>query len=326
MQERAQALAARGDVVGATRLMDEFLAAHDGDWGSWLYLAGLHARLGRTAPAVAAYQASARQLEGAGRYERARASLQQALRLAPDDETLLREIHRLEDLAHGLREVPPPPPEPSVPPARAARRAGSSGPEAAAGNVRPVAGLDSGSVRAAGGETARGASSAKAPAGAAPGRGRSSSKDVTTAVVARRSSTSALRVVAAPGADTTAVVSRRASAPAAVPEQPVSAPRPAKSPVKLLRRSGVKPALQDAAPDAQATVALRAVPASEPSPEETFLLLPAVPAATASATDPYIAIFDILDAEKREEVLRSARPRNFRHDETTPMLPRRALR
>jgi hypothetical protein len=304
MQERAQALVARGDVVGATRLMDEFLSVHDGDWGSWLYLAGLHARLGRTAPAVAAYQASARQLEGYGHVERARASLQHALRLAPDDEGVLREIHRLEGLTQGLREVPPPPPEPSVPPARPSRGPVAPRPSPLVAGARP-------------------SSPGKKPAAR---RGVPSSKDVTTAVVARRSSAAALRVVPVADADSTAVVARGVQAPGPVPEQPVSAPRPSRAPVKLLRRSGVKPAVAGPGADPQATVSIGAVrTAAEPAADQTFLILPPVPA-PPSATDPHLAIFDILDAEKRDEVLRSARPRNFRHDETTPMLPRRALR
>lgn len=294
MQERAQALAARGDVVGATRLMDEFLSAHDGDWGSWLYLAGLHARLGRTGPAVAAYQACARQLEGEERYERARAALQHALRLTPEDESLAQEISRLEGLAHGLREVPPPPPAPSVPPKRAGR---------------------------------------PPPA---------SSKDVTTAVVARRSSSAEVArasvevarssaelarspldgaqtpAASPPPADSTAVVARRALAPTAGPAPRGSAPRPTRAPVKVLRRSGLKAVPP---PEDQATTSLPAAPSR--SAEETFLMIPAV---LDSGTDPYLAIFDILDAEKRDDRLCAARPRDRMWNQTTPTLRRRAMR
>jgi hypothetical protein len=95
IQETAQALAARGDLVGAVRLLDRYLAEFDGDWGMWLYFAGLCARLGKRDEAVAAYRACARQLEGDGHFARAKDALLSAMRLVPRDEALRRELDRV---------------------------------------------------------------------------------------------------------------------------------------------------------------------------------------------------------------------------------------
>ncbi|MDP1826840.1 MAG: hypothetical protein Q8L48_26445 [Archangium sp.] len=95
IQETAQALVARGETVEAVRLLDRFLAEFDGDWGMWLYFAGLCARLGKRDEAVAAYRACARQLEGDGHFARAKDALLSAMRLVPRDEALRREIDRV---------------------------------------------------------------------------------------------------------------------------------------------------------------------------------------------------------------------------------------
>lgn len=112
VQEQAQALAACGDVRGAARLMDRWLASHDGDWGAWLYLAGLYARLARRDEAVAAFRVSARQLEGVGLYERARATIARALELLPGHRELELELRRLAGLASRPAAAPAPAPSP----------------------------------------------------------------------------------------------------------------------------------------------------------------------------------------------------------------------
>lgn len=106
-QERAQALAAKGHLRAATDLIDSWLAANDGDWGLWLYLATLHARLGRTDQAVAAYCASARQLECDGEHQRAANAVREACRLAPRDRQLAGELARLERLANPEPQTDP---------------------------------------------------------------------------------------------------------------------------------------------------------------------------------------------------------------------------
>lgn len=112
-QESAQALAAAGKLTKAMKQLDVFLAQHDGDWGLWLYFAGLCARCGRMGQAVAAYRASARQLEADGFYARARAALVCAARLKPTDKALMQEAIRLGELARGpVKARPKPPPEP----------------------------------------------------------------------------------------------------------------------------------------------------------------------------------------------------------------------
>lgn len=98
-QEHAQQLVARGDVRGAVTLLDRWLAEHDGDWGLWLYHAGLLARLGRRDQAVAAYCASARQLEFDGALVRAANALREAVKLAPHERRLTLELARLERAA-----------------------------------------------------------------------------------------------------------------------------------------------------------------------------------------------------------------------------------
>ena len=79
----------------AVKLLDRFLSEFDGDWGVWLYFAGLCARLNRRDEAVAAYRACARQLEGDGHSVRARDALMSAARVAPRDASLRRDIERL---------------------------------------------------------------------------------------------------------------------------------------------------------------------------------------------------------------------------------------
>lgn len=117
VQERAQALVASGGIVAAVKLLDGFLAQFDGDWGLWLYFAGLCARSGRKDQAVAAYCASSRQLEGEGFFARARAALVCAVKLAPRDGALAQELERVGRLALLPREkmkAVSPAPEPSA--------------------------------------------------------------------------------------------------------------------------------------------------------------------------------------------------------------------
>ena len=92
VQETAQALVTSGQLGAAVKLLDRYLAEFDGDWGMWLYFAGLNARLGQRDEAVAAYRACARQLEGEGHFDRAREALMAAVRLVPRDEALQREV------------------------------------------------------------------------------------------------------------------------------------------------------------------------------------------------------------------------------------------
>ena len=131
VQERAQALVVGGKLADAVKLLDGYLAQSDGDWGLWLYFAGLCARSGKRDEAVAAYRASARQLEGDGFFARARAALVCAVKLTPRDANLVRELERVGRLALLPREklkprvavpgpsaeltmlLPPPPPPPS---------------------------------------------------------------------------------------------------------------------------------------------------------------------------------------------------------------------
>lgn len=107
IQETAQALVARGDLLKAVKLLDRFLSEFDGDWGVWLYFAGLCARLNRRDEAVAAYRACARQLEGDGHYARARDALMSAARVAPRDASLRRDIERLTGRSAPAKAPPP---------------------------------------------------------------------------------------------------------------------------------------------------------------------------------------------------------------------------
>ena len=104
VQETAQALVASGKLCAAVKLLDRYLAEFDGDWGMWLYFAGLCARLGQRDEAVAAYRACARQLEGDGHFARAREALMAAVRLVPRDEALKREVALI-----GVPRKPAPP-------------------------------------------------------------------------------------------------------------------------------------------------------------------------------------------------------------------------
>ncbi|MER2562435.1 MAG: hypothetical protein ABTQ32_17055 [Myxococcaceae bacterium] len=91
----AEALAAEGRLHAAAKLIDEYLATNDAGWGLWHLYAQLSRRMGRTALAVTAYRASARQLEAAGHLKHARAALKSALKLAPKDVSLREDVARL---------------------------------------------------------------------------------------------------------------------------------------------------------------------------------------------------------------------------------------
>ncbi len=91
----AEALAAEGRLQAAAKLINEYLATNDGGWGLWHTFAQLSKRMGRTALAVTAYRASARQLEAAGHLKHAHAALKSALRLAPNDVSLREDVARL---------------------------------------------------------------------------------------------------------------------------------------------------------------------------------------------------------------------------------------
>jgi hypothetical protein len=95
IQETAQALVAGGDLRAAVELLDKYLSQFDGDWGIWLYFAGLCARLGKRPEAVSAYRACARQLEADGHLDRAREALRAAIQLMPKDVELKRELEQL---------------------------------------------------------------------------------------------------------------------------------------------------------------------------------------------------------------------------------------
>jgi hypothetical protein len=115
VQERAQTLVVGGKLAAAVKLLDGYLAKSDGDWGLWLYFAGLCARTGQRDEAVAAYRASSRQLEGDGFYARARAALVCAVKLTPRDADLVRELERVGRLALLPREkLKPRGPQPSA--------------------------------------------------------------------------------------------------------------------------------------------------------------------------------------------------------------------
>lgn len=91
----AEALAAEGRLHAAAKLIDEYLATNDAGWGLWHLYAQLSRRMGRTALAVTAYRASARQLEAAGHLKHAHAALKSALKLAPKDVSLREDVARL---------------------------------------------------------------------------------------------------------------------------------------------------------------------------------------------------------------------------------------
>lgn len=91
----AEALAAEGRLHAAAKLIDEYLATNDAGWGLWHLYAQLSRRMGRTALAVTAYRASARQLEAAGHLKHAHAALKSALKLAPKDISLREDVARL---------------------------------------------------------------------------------------------------------------------------------------------------------------------------------------------------------------------------------------
>lgn len=91
----AEALAAEGRLHAAAKLIDEYLATNDAGWGLWHLYAQLSRRMGRTALAVTAYRASARQLEAAGHLKHAHAALKSALKLAPADASLREDVSRL---------------------------------------------------------------------------------------------------------------------------------------------------------------------------------------------------------------------------------------
>lgn len=91
----AEALAAEGRLHAAAKLINEYLATNDAGWGLWHLYAQLSRRMGRTALAVTAYRASARQLEAAGHLKHAHAALKSALKLAPKDVSLREDVARL---------------------------------------------------------------------------------------------------------------------------------------------------------------------------------------------------------------------------------------
>ena len=95
IQETAQALVAGGDLRAAVGLLDTYLSQFDGDWGIWLYFAGLCARVGRRPESVAAYRSCARQLESEGYLDRAREALRSAIQLVPTDAELKRELEQI---------------------------------------------------------------------------------------------------------------------------------------------------------------------------------------------------------------------------------------
>lgn len=151
LKEYAEALASRGHVKAAADLIDAHLAQHDAGWGLWTTFAQLSRRLGRHELAVAAYRASARQLEAAGHVGHAYLALKAALALTPGDALLRDDVVRLARLRDRNRErptlhvepgqrairlVPPPPPTPLTvkpipPPIPARLRAKATGPRPA---------------------------------------------------------------------------------------------------------------------------------------------------------------------------------------------------
>lgn len=109
VQEKAQALVRRGELAAAVQLLDRYLSEFDGDWGMWLYFAGLNARMAKKDAAIAAYRVCARQLESEGHFARAREALSSAVQLAPHDVVLR---HELEEIGRPLRR--PRLPDPAI--------------------------------------------------------------------------------------------------------------------------------------------------------------------------------------------------------------------
>ena len=98
LKEHAEALVGAGQLRKAAALINAHLAEYDAGWKLWNTLAGLSRRLGRYELAVAAWRASARQLEAAGHVKHAHAALESALRLTPADQSLRDEVSRLSRL------------------------------------------------------------------------------------------------------------------------------------------------------------------------------------------------------------------------------------
>lgn len=98
LKEHADALVGAGQLRKAAALINAHLAENDAGWKLWNTLASLSRRLGRYELAVAAWRASARQLEAAGHVKHAHAALESALRLTPADQALGDEVSRLSRL------------------------------------------------------------------------------------------------------------------------------------------------------------------------------------------------------------------------------------
>lgn len=308
VQEEAQALVARGQLVPAVRRLDAFLASHDGDWGLWLYTAGLYARLGLKGQAIAAYRACSRQLEDAGLYARARAALVVAAPLDPKDASLARDIQRLsrqlpQDPADQtcLLEAVSPPPEPplrsagkvTVPARPSPLRALHARPPVP--EVRSPPGTRAPSpviVATTGVRPTPGSPRAGVPAAARP-------SPAASAVTPRPSPRAEAPAAAPPSPAALPRSSPRAAVPPpAAPMSPAVSPRPSPS-VDLRPRTGPDPfSLLAELPLVFRPSAPRLPPKGTQDPKHARTSLVRKRTPVPSTTDPYLAIFDILDAEK----------------------------
>ncbi|MBL8919386.1 MAG: hypothetical protein JNJ54_11030 [Myxococcaceae bacterium] len=347
LKEYAEALAARGHVKAAAELIDAHLAQHDAGWGLWMTFAQLSRRLGQRELAVAAYRASARQLEAAGHVGPAYAALKAGLTLTPDDAVLRDEVTRVAKLRDRNRErptlhlepgsalhlVPPPVPTPPtvrpIPPPIPARLRGkaaaartTAAPRPAPPGALPAASLPVGPAPRAPAPRAPSpprpaprlatAPATRAPAPRAPSpprpvprlamapatrapapRAPSPPQPAPRLAMARAPATSqpaprlAAIACAAPGPSGAAP--RRAAAPRPVVAPATSRPGPHLASAPRLASASVAPPSPQPAPrlaDARPIAAARAAPAQ-------------TPVKRPSVTDPYLAIFDILDDEQR---------------------------
>ncbi len=289
-QERAQELAARGDLEGAVKLMDAWLAANDGDWGVWLYLANLCGRLGRRDQAAAAYCASARQLETDGFFARARAAVVCASQLLPSDPSLAREVVRLARLSGQLSpaaDAAPSNAETHVLRVPVAKKVIPKKPAARpASQPLSAALVETGLIR-----VRKNAKPAPAPA-----TSQTSLIEVPPLVTPAAPSRSETSLIHHPPSSpqSASIRVRKSAKPTPLPdscfEEPLLGGRPGEKPATVLQRpvsAAVRAAI--AAPAAPA----RARPASPNAPR-------ALRASVADGhTDPHCPIFEILDDEAR---------------------------
>jgi tetratricopeptide (TPR) repeat protein len=114
VKDRAHALALKGRLEAAVKLIRQHLERQQGDAVLWLRHAELLRKLKRTDSAVTSYRRAAKLLEEEGHLPRARAALVCAQEIAPNHPQLLRDLARLSDEQDGGSPVWPASAEPLV--------------------------------------------------------------------------------------------------------------------------------------------------------------------------------------------------------------------